>query len=108
MTARIGRALLLAPLAALAACNQEPVGCSSADALAPVMEILTSSIQDEVADRVKEAGDSYVSRAKIRAAVSQLKIMLEDVRTSKDDPNSTKKFCTASLRIRFPVDVINE
>jgi uncharacterized protein YecT (DUF1311 family) len=94
--------------AALAGCGKQPVECSAASAAGPVISIVKREIEKQASSRVRSDGEYHVSRSKIRAAISQLKIALDDIRTSKEDPNSTKRFCEATLKITFPSDAIEE
>jgi hypothetical protein len=54
----------------------------------------------------QEEGAPALSKSKIRATVQQLALSLQDVRTTKDDPNSTKQFCTGKLKLVAPADMI--
>lgn len=104
--ARLAALFLL--LGSLAACTRTEVGCSSEDAKAVVTGLVKQALEKSTADKIREADASAaVSRSKIRAAIAQLGIFLEDIRTSKQDPNSTKRFCEGKLKLRFPVEVID-
>lgn len=78
--------------------------CSSADASAVTLDI----IRDEIIRRAGEVGEDgpQILKSKIRASVKQLKMSLEDIRTSKDDPNSSKKFCTATVKVIAPAQMV--
>lgn len=110
----VPRAAKLAPLiffasACLSGCNKADVGCSSPDATKVVTDLVKQSLQKSTPDKIGEArADAGISHSKIRAAIAQLGIFIEDIRTSKEDPNSSKKFCEATLKLRFPVEVINQ
>jgi hypothetical protein len=106
-----GFALLLAASTALglSACNKAGVTCGSEDAHAVVVDI----VKGEVRKRAAESGEdkengAKLSLSKIRAAVEQLRITLADVRTTREDPNSSKRFCSATLRVVLPASLIEE
>ncbi len=94
--------------ALLAACSQKPkLECSNTDAQSTTIDLLKAQIEKGVTENLK-SGDSGTSvlSSKIRATIQQLVFSLDDIRTSKVDPNSTKKFCTANLKIVIPADVV--
>ncbi|WP_159980635.1 lysozyme inhibitor LprI family protein [Novosphingobium sp. 18050] len=70
---------------------------------------------------MKEAVEKYILKSaegmqngsqptgsKIRATLDQIKFVFEDVRTTKEDPDSSKKFCTAHLKVSFPEQVLKD
>lgn len=90
-------------------CTQSAVDCGAADAMQPLVEILKSDVEEQVTEQIRSANRSdVVSRSNIRASISQVSFLVEDVRTSKEDPNSTKRFCTGVLRVKFPVRTIDD
>lgn len=92
----------------LGACDQFGAGagsgCSSADASAVTLDI----IRDEIIRSAADTGEDgpRLTKSKIRASVRQLKLSLEDIRTSKDDPNSSKQFCTATVKMVAPAQMV--
>lgn len=92
----------------LVGCNKQPVECSESSAASPVIQIVKEQLEKETVDRSSNDGDQIVSKSKIRAAIAQLGISLADVRTSREDPNSTKRFCEATLKIRFPATLVED
>ncbi|WP_375271345.1 lysozyme inhibitor LprI family protein [Sphingomonas sp.] len=105
-----GRAAGFAILSALSGCNYlNDAGCSSEISQATVIDLVRSQIEQAVSNQVRgDDGVRTVGSSKIRAALAELVIALDDIRTSKSDPNSTKKFCTATLRVRFPSDALTD
>ena len=79
-------------------------GCDSASA----SDVTLGIVRDQVIKLAGEAGDDEpaLSKAKIRATVRDLKLSLEDIRTSKDDPNSSKTFCTATIKLVAPAQMV--
>lgn len=92
---------------ALSGCGKQPVACTAESAQSPVVSIVKEQIEKLVSAKLRgDEGTRSVGLSKIRAAVGQLVIGLDDIRTSKEDPNSTRRFCRASLNIRFPSDML--
>jgi len=79
--------------------------CSSSQATTTTIDVLKTALEKETFSKVS-GGDSpqSVSKSSIRAAIAQIVFTLQDVRTTKEDPNSTKRFCEGTLKIRFPAE----
>jgi uncharacterized protein YecT (DUF1311 family) len=92
----------------LASCDKvASISCDSPDA----KNVITSLIADELVKASKaKAGEEDVEdqslESKVRATVAQLKLDIEDIRTTKSDPDSTKKFCEGSLKVVVPLNMI--
>lgn len=99
-------------LTALGGCGMlggQPVACNTESAAEPLISIVKEQLEQRLANDLKDGnGKRLVSLASIRAAIAQLDIGLDDIRTSKEDPNSTKRFCAGSLAIKFPADVLSD
>lgn len=96
------RLLALAVPLLLTGCGKGAVECSASYAQEPVISIVREQIEKLASAKARdEDGGRAVSISKIRAAVALLKISLDDIRTSKQDPNSTKRFCVGTLKIAF-------
>lgn len=89
--------------------NKAIVECSAASAQEPVISITRQQLEKRVRDKLS-GGDAnhQISLSKIRAFIGQLVITIEDVRTSKEDPNSTKRFCSATIKVKFPTDMLSD
>lgn len=100
----------LAPVALLASGCSQITGasnsCSGGDASAVTLDI----VREQIRKLVAQTGDDSpaLSKSKIRATVRQLALTLEDVRTTKDDPNSTKQFCTGTLKLVTPPSMVDD
>lgn len=91
----------------LSSCQRQPVQCTADSAQTPVVDIIKEQLEASIAKDMRGANNGRVaSLSKIRAAIAQLAISIEDIRTSKVDPNSTKRFCAGTLRVRFPSDTL--
>src|SRR3954466_2340997 len=79
------------------------------DAVATTLNVVNDQVEKLVRNALKrEDGTSVVGLSKIRATLKQLKFSIEDIRTAKEDPNSTKKFCTGRLRVVIPQEVLED
>lgn len=66
-------------------------------------EILQNIIKDEAESGLKN--NSNLDLSKARATLEQIKITVNDVRTTKQDPNSSKKFCTGNIKVSIPSEI---
>jgi len=101
--------LLLSSVPALSSCGKRAVECSSADATSATTDLVKTSLEKAIYDKGKAAGGDFnISRSNIRAAIAQLGLVIQDIRTSREDPNSTKHFCEGTLKVTFPADTIQK
>lgn len=71
-------------------------------------ELIQQNLEELVKKELTDGVDSKVlswDGAKFRALVSSLNIDFLNVRTAKKDPNSTKRFCEAEMRVIIPSEV---
>ncbi|NPT33854.1 lysozyme inhibitor LprI family protein [Paraburkholderia xenovorans] len=98
-------------VASLAACSQKPeVACNGDDAKSVVTSILKDALVKQITSDFAGPNSNVqvnVDGALIRATVDKIGITLDDVLTTKSDPNSTKKFCSATMRLAVPADVVS-
>ncbi len=80
-------------------CNSEPSLLALNDAIKSELEIMVS----EKVDQNPDSG-SY-DAAKLRTAISRVKVSLDKVRTTRDDPESSRKFCSARIIVKLPESV---
>lgn len=97
--------ILLALGVSLSACQTQTkkIGCSNEAGLSSVISALTKDAEQEI-----KSTNSKVSISAIRAAINNLTFSIKDVRTSKEDPSSTKVFCEATFVANIPVNVIED
>lgn len=101
--------LLLFAFSLLGACNKMPVQCTSEGSQAPVIDIIKEELERTISSNLRDGDETHaMSKSKIRAAISKLVISIEDIRTVKEDPNSTKRFCAGTLKVRFPGQLISD
>lgn len=92
----------------LASCG-DTTTCSSPDSMGASTNLLRDGIQKASMIKAKrDDGTMTTSESAIRAALTLVKISFQDIRTTKSDPNSTKKFCTATAKIVFPLNTISD
>lgn len=100
--------LLLVVVAALAlgACGKTSTTCSDTDAKGALENAIRDSLEKIVlANARDDEGKLAIGGSKVRAAIADLKLVIENIRTTKEDPNSTKRFCTGNLKIVFGTEV---
>jgi uncharacterized protein YecT (DUF1311 family) len=106
------RGIIIVPilLLLLQGCGNKPsLECSNLDAQATAANVVRDQIAKFVANQTRSNNDgSSTSQSKIRATLAQLKIVFDDIRTAKTDPNSTKKFCSANLKIIVPLQIVED
>jgi uncharacterized protein YecT (DUF1311 family) len=102
--------LVLACAATLASCNKTiETTCSGADSVSVTEKLMSDQvIKDAIAKAKDSNGAATLSESEIRAAVSLLKFDVSDIRTTKSDPDSTKRFCTGTIKVVFPLNVLQD
>lgn len=81
--------------------------CTSADS----EKVITDLVREEVEKRAtrdlrQDDGRLIASVSNLRASLALIELAIEDVRTSKEDPDSTKKFCAGSFKAVFPATML--
>lgn len=98
-------------LATLAGCDSSPspVDCSDQSAIDAVTAAIKEGIEASAGNRVQGAdGTRLVLTSKIRSAIGQLKFSIEAVRTTKEDPESTKRYCTGKLKVVYGINMLKD
>ncbi len=86
----------------LSACGQTDVTCGDVTSKSALETAIRESLEKTAIERAKpETGTAIISNSAIRASIAKIKLVIENVRTTKEDPDSTKRFCTGSLKIVF-------
>jgi uncharacterized protein YecT (DUF1311 family) len=81
------------------------VECTSSEATSTTIDVLKKALEKEIFSKASGGENAAaVSKSNIRAAVAQIVFSFEDVRTVREDPDSTKRFCEGTLKIRFPAE----
>jgi hypothetical protein len=94
----------------LSACDQiSESNCSSEVAHKLIAKNLIENVEKKTAsDKYSDTGEFIFDKAKISASLAQLQIAVESVRTTKEDPNSSKKFCSGVLKVTIPTSMLND
>ncbi|AWM77169.1 lysozyme inhibitor LprI family protein [Phenylobacterium parvum] len=100
---------VLAIGALLSGCGAAATDCASQAS----RDVITSIVREQVekaaeAGLAAEDGTKLASASKIRATVAELKVLIEDIRTTKKDPDSTKRFCAGTARVVVPLSMIQD
>ncbi|MFI3217909.1 MAG: hypothetical protein QX189_02150 [Methylococcales bacterium] len=83
--------------------------CSSELAHKSLSQQIIEQVTKLTADEKYSDKDEYIfEKSKIRATVDQIKIVVEDVRTTEKDPNSSQQFCSGTLKITVPTNVLSD
>jgi uncharacterized protein YecT (DUF1311 family) len=95
--------------ALLSGCGVAATDCASQAS----KDVITSIVREQVekaaeADLAAEDGTKLASASKIRATVAELKVAIDDIRTTKKDPDSTKRFCAGTARVVVPLAMIQD
>lgn len=99
----------------LSSCGQIPspfgggIDCSTTEGHEAVFNAVREQVEANLSSSEWAVeGLQAPSKSKIRAALEQVKFSLIDVRTSKEDPNSTMKFCVGEIKATFPAEMIEQ
>jgi uncharacterized protein YecT (DUF1311 family) len=95
-------AMMLAAMS-LASCSSfTETGCSDEASKSALENAIRDGLEKVTIARAKdENGNSLIPASSIRASIAKIKLIIADIRTTKEDPDSTKRFCTGSLKIVF-------
>ena len=87
--------------------SKSKMECNDSYTTASVIEALQDSINLD-AKSYNSVFDTKAMESGIRATVSQLIMDISYVRTTQEDPQSTKNFCAGTLKVTIPVDIIEK
>jgi hypothetical protein len=105
--------LFLIFIVAISGCNKfnqatSTTTCSDSDGIRTAKSLITDEIIKELSDVKGQDGSRLFDQSEIRATIAQIDIAFDSIRTSKTDPNSTKVFCTASVKATIPLLIIEK
>ena len=98
----------------LSGCNlmqSEQANCDSPESKQLAQQVLSDTLNQTSLVTLKqwiETGENPIDVSKLRATVDQIQFDLSDVRTTRSDPQSSKKFCTAVMSAKIPANLIND
>lgn len=92
---------------ALTGCGKPKATCSSPEGIELVGKIISDDAEKSLLDQKFIDGSPIFDAASVRATLSKTSIAVENIRTSKEDPNSTKIFCEGSIKITVPPELLS-
>lgn len=83
------------------------VECGGDQTIAAVESMLQKELEKSVRNQLDSEGslEGYDS-AKLRTGTKKVKVTLEEVRTVRDDPDSSRQFCSARVMLKIPDTVV--
>lgn len=95
--------------ALLSGCGVAGADCASEASQEVILSILREQVGKAAeADLEAEDGTRLAGSSRIGATVAELEMTIEDIRTTKKDPDSTKRFCAGTARIVAPLTMIQD
>ena len=91
----------------LSACGPKQIECADEAALSTLKSLLEESIEEQVKKELSGNKDLEWNASKARALLAKVTLSFTDVRTSKKDPSSTKRFCEANINAVIPGDMLD-
>lgn len=98
--------MIIVPLI-LSGCGKPEVKCSSEEGIVLIGQIANEQAEKTLSENKFDDGSVMFDKAKIRATLDKIKITIENIRTSKEDPNSAKVFCEGDFKVTIPVDMLD-
>lgn len=94
----------------LTSCNRiGAVECNSADGQAVISSLLSDQITQATRSQFGiNINEPPTNEAKIKEAVGQIKILIEDIRTTKKDEASSKRSCAATVKLVLPLNMVTD
>ena len=95
--------------ALLSGCGAAATDCASDASKEVITSIVREQVEKAAGEEVaNEDGTQMSTASKIRATVAELKVLIEDIRTTKKDPDSTKRFCAGTAKVVIPLSMIQD
>lgn len=89
--------------------SSSEISCSSPNAIDVTTSLIKQQVEKNALAKAKTTDGSFIAApSSIRSAIGLLKIGIDDIRTTKTDPNSTKKSCAATAKVVFPIYTLND
>jgi len=107
------RKIVLLALAALSlsGCDKVANQCSTDDAKSVIVDIIKDNVQKSAGKMLNgndPNAEGAIAPSTIRATISKLVFSIADIRTVKNDTESTSKDCRGTIEVKIPVEVIND
>ncbi len=92
----------------LSGCGKPKIICSNQEGVALVGQIVTDEANKILANLKLDDEGQVLDVGIVKSALESLVITVENIRTSKEDPNSTKVSCEASLKVTVSANLLND
>lgn len=99
----------------VSACDKIPVGkakvqCNDEVSKQHIQQLFTDSIQEKAKAEIKQIvqAGNQVDVGRLSSLMSQLRININDVRTTHADEKSSKQLCEATLEVNLPASLVEE
>lgn len=96
---------------ALSGCGSAANQCSTDDAKGVIVDIIKDDalkLAGKLLNGDNPNGDGAVAPSTIRASINKLVFTISDIRTLKQDSESTSRDCSGTIEVKIPIDVIND
>lgn len=92
----------------LSGCGKPKISCSNQEGVALLGQIVNDEANKIFANLKLDDEGQVLDAALVKSAMESLVTTVENIRTAKEDPNSTKVACEASLKITVPQSLLND
>lgn len=99
---------IIVSLLTLCGCGNQKATCSSPDGADVLSKMIKDAAESKLSNIKNSDGSQAFDSSTIRSIINKITISIEDVRTSKDEANSTKVSCEANLKIAIPSQVLDD
>jgi hypothetical protein len=83
--------------------SKNKIACSDENGLLVLKNVVTEATEKQL-----RSENSNLTLSSIRATIAKIGMSFEDIRTSKNDPNSNKVFCESKLTLSIPTDLLSD
>ena len=83
--------------------SKNKIACSDENGLLALKNVVTEATEKQL-----RSENSNLTLSSIRATIAKIGMSFEDIRTSKNDPNSNKVFCESKLTLSIPTDLLSD
>lgn len=87
----------------LTGCMGSKIDCSNEAGLSALQNIIIEAVEMQM-----RSNNGDLTLSSVRASIAKIGMVVESIRTSKNDPNSNKVFCEGKLTLSLPSDLIED
>lgn len=95
----------------LSGCDMVANQCSTDDAKSVITDLVKDDVQKlagQLLNGNDPNGEGAIAPSTIRATINKLAFSIADIRTVKNDAESTSKDCKGSIEVKIPLEIIND